>query len=115
MRRNLATWQWQLYADNHTTRANLLRHIVSWPFFPGGLATAAVGVGTGHWWLIPPGLLALPIVMAVQGAGHKLEVVPPVPFDGPSDALSRILVEQLFTFPRFLLTGGLVRAWRKNS
>jgi hypothetical protein len=113
MRRNLLSWQWALYPRNHTVRSNLLRHILSWPFFPGGLLTAIAGIALAIWWLIPIGLIAPPVVMAIQGGGHRLESEPPVPFDGPADAVTRILVEQLITFPRFVLSGAFGRAWSK--
>lgn len=50
---------------------------------------------------------------AMQGRGHRLESTAPVPFAGPFDVISRIFVEQLVTFPRFVLSGEFVRAWRR--
>jgi hypothetical protein len=41
--------------------------------------------------------------------------VKPVPFRGPLDVLVRIFAEQFVTFPRFVLTGGLARAWRRGD
>jgi hypothetical protein len=35
-----------------------------------------------------------------------------VPFEGPLDVLSRIVLEQWITFPRFVLSGSFARAWR---
>jgi hypothetical protein len=58
------------------------------------------------------GLVLLPLAMAAQGRGHRLEKVPPAPFAGPLDVVARIFAEQLITFPRFVLSGGFTRAWR---
>ena len=51
----------------------------------------------------------------MQGIGHKREAEPPVPFDGPGDFLARVFVEQFFTFPRFVLTGGWLRNLTRNT
>jgi hypothetical protein len=53
--------------------------------------------------------------VALQGRGHRLEGVAPIPFRGPIDVVSRIFVEQWVTFPRYVLSGGLARAWRATS
>ena len=53
---------------------------------------------------------ALGISLALQGRGHKMEAVPPVPFESPANAMSRLLAENLITFPRFVLSGG----WYRN-
>jgi hypothetical protein len=63
-------------------------------------------------WMALPGLVGMVGAMAAQGRGHKLETTAPVPFRGPLDVVSRIFVEQWVTFPRFVLSGGLARAWR---
>jgi hypothetical protein len=55
------------------------------------------------------------LAMAFQGRGHKQEQVPPEPFTGPANALSRIFLEQWVTFPRFVLSGGWRRALRESS
>jgi hypothetical protein len=38
--------------------------------------------------------------------------VSPKPFRGPLDAVRRMLSEQYYKFPRFVLTGAWLRAWR---
>jgi hypothetical protein len=53
--------------------------------------------------------------MALQGRGHRGELVHPVPFAGPVDVVSRIFAEQLITFPRFVLSGQFARAWRESG
>lgn len=112
---NLLAWQWRLYPDNHTDRTNLLLHVLSVPLFLLGTVTLVAAPLSGHPW----GALAGPVLMvgamAAQGRGHKRERVPPVPFSGAGDVLGRILIEQWLTFPRFVLSGGLVRAWRQRT
>ena len=58
------------------------------------------------------GFGCMAVSMALQGRGHKGEPVPPEPFSGAGNAFARILLEQWITFPRFVLTGGWLRAWR---
>lgn len=38
-----------------------------------------------------------------------------MPFRSPFDVLARLVVEPWVTFPRFVLSGGFVRAWREAS
>ena len=107
----LLAWQWSLYPGNHADRHNLLLHLVAVPLFQLGTVVLATAPLTALGWALP-GLGAMGVAMALQGRGHRLETVGPVPFRGPFDALSRIFVEQWVTFPRFVLSGGFARAWR---
>lgn len=61
------------------------------------------------------GVSAMALAMVAQGRGHAIEASPPIPFAGPADALGRIFLEQLVNFPRFVLTGGLAKAWRASA
>ncbi|MBN8611157.1 MAG: terminase [Deltaproteobacteria bacterium] len=119
MRPNLLHWQWSLYGDNHTTRATLVVHVLTVPLFQ--LATLVVLAAPFQMWgtsvmvgtlQLFGGLATMALVMAAQGIVHRAEAKPPVPFEGPLDVLSRIVLEQWITFPRFVLSGGLARAWR---
>jgi len=107
----LLPWQWKLYADNHAARRNLLLHVASVPVFQLGTVCLVTAPFTSLAWALP-GALALVGAMAIQGRGHRLERVAPVPFRGPLDVLARIFAEQWVTFPRFVLSGGFTRAWR---
>ena len=110
----LIPWQWSLYPDNHRARRNLVLHVLTVPLFQaGGLALLAAPFVSG--WLALGGVVAMALAMAVQGAGHRGESVPPVPFAGPLDALSRIFVEQWITFPRYVLSGRFAARWRGES
>ena len=108
----LLRWQWDGYPRFHRSRANLLIHIVAVPVFMLGNVGLIVTLLRGAWPLAVLSLVAMVVSMAVQGRGHKMEQVPPEPFTGPANALSRILLEQWVTFPRFVLSGKWFRALR---
>lgn len=114
MRKDLLQWQWSLYPDNHRARSTLLVHLFAVPLFMWG----TLAVVTAFWtsaWMLGVGLFAMAGAMALQGRTHKRESVAPVPFASKGDALSRIFVEQWITFPRFVLSGEWLRAWRRAS
>ena len=113
MRAHLLSWQWEQYPDGHRSRYNLAIHAATVPLFEAGVLLVVVSPWIGAWPLVA-GLALLPAAMALQGRGHRRESTPPAPFDGPADVLSRIFAEQLFTFPRFVLSGGFARAWRHS-
>jgi phage terminase small subunit len=110
IRRGLLDWQWSDYSAKHRSRTNLLLHIVTVPLFQVGCvvlvgtaaARSSVGMGLG--------ILGMFAALIIQGRGHRGEREAPVPFDGAADFVSRFLVEQWVTFPRFVLSGG----WRRN-
>ena len=108
----LLRWQWDGYPRFHLSRANLLIHIVAVPVFMLGNVGLIVTLLRGAWPLAVLSLVAMVVSMAVQGRGHKMEQVPPEPFTGPANALSRIFLEQWVTFPRFVLSGKWFRALR---
>ena len=108
----LLAWQWEGYARYHQSRVNLLLHIVLVPLFLAGNVALIVGVIRLSWIEALTGAALMAFSMALQGRGHRGEAVPPVPFSGPANALSRIFLEQWITFPRFVLTGGW---WRSFS
>jgi hypothetical protein len=119
MRPNLLDWQWSLYGDNHTKRTTLVVHVITVPLFQLAtlalLASPLVVFSSGVTAVALQALGALVtmvLVMALQGRTHRTEAVPPVPFEGPLDVLSRIVLEQWITFPRFVLSGSFARAWR---
>lgn len=105
--------QWRHYAGTHQTQRNLLIHIIAVPLFLLGNivlldavihaapTSAAVGLGISG------------IGLALQGKGHGHESVAPTPFSSVGNAVLRILLEQWITFPRFVLSGGWLAAWRQ--
>lgn len=111
----LLAWQWRLYKENHRDRKNLTIHLITQPLFVAGLIAAITGPLVGVWWLLAAGPAAMLAAIVLQGRGHEIEEVPPVPFRGPADVVKRIFAEQLITFPRYVLSGELVTAWRRVS
>ena len=110
IRPNLVSWQWSDYVAKHRDRGNLLIHIVAVPLFliatlvligalVGRSATAAVIA-----------IVAMGVALVLQGRGHRREAEAPAPFEGAGDFVSRFVVEQWITFPRFVLSG----AWSRN-
>lgn len=109
----LARWQWQDYDRYHRDRGNLLLHLVAVPLFwlGLGLLVAAAAHRPGWPWAAA-GAVAMGLSLALQGRGHRREALPPVPFSSPANAVARLLVEQLVTYPRFVLSGGAFAALR---
>jgi len=102
------------YAQFHRNRANLLLHIVAVPLFVFG-AVAAVWLAAMSRFGPAVAFAALPVIsLAIQGRGHRLEPTPPRPFTGPGNFLGRILAEQFFRFPRFVVSGGWAKAMRES-
>jgi len=109
----LLRWQRDGYSRYHCSRGNLLIHVAAVPVFllgSGGLLASAV---LFSWKLGVLSLVGMVASMAAQGRGHRLEAVPPEPFTGAANALARIVLEQWVTFPRFVLSGGWSRAFRR--
>lgn len=110
--RELLAWQWDGYERYHQSRTNLLLHIFAVPSFVLAsihLITSLISVSILSALL---GLVVMGASIALQGKGHETEEVPPEPFAGPMNAISRIVLEQWITFPRFVLTGGWSKALR---
>ena len=111
----LLRWQWEGYSRYHQSRFNLLLHIVLVPLFLVSNVALLVAFFQRSW-LVGIGARVLMVFsIALQGRGHRKEPVPPEPFTSPSNAVSRIFLEQWVTFPRFVLSGGWLRALRQRS
>jgi hypothetical protein len=108
----LLRWQWDGYPRYHQSRANLLLHIVVVPLFLAGNVALVAGLVRMSWVLAVAGLVAMIVSVALQGRGHRVEANPPEPFTSPAQAVGRIFFEQWITFPRFVLSGGWLRALR---
>ncbi len=111
IRPNLLTWQRDLYPDNHTTRLNLAIHLVTVPMFHMGLLTLVLAIVSLSAFTLLSAFIVLSTTVVLQGVGHKREPKPPVPSGGLVDMVSRVIVEQLVTFPRFVLSGQFIRGW----
>ena len=110
----LLRWQWEGYATYHQSRANLLVHIVAVPLFLIGTIALVAALVQLSPMLLAVGVGCIVVAVAVQGRGHRLEAVPPQPFTGPLNFLSRLFFEQWITFPRFVISGAWGAAMRKG-
>jgi hypothetical protein len=108
----LLAWQRSGYERYHASRANLILHIIVVPLFLLGNLGLLVGLVQLSWPLAAIGLTSMVVSVALQGRGHRAEKVPPEPFTSTANAVSRILLEQWVTFPRFVASGGWLRALR---
>lgn len=104
--------QWEGYARYHQSRRNLVLHIVFVPLFLAGNLAFFVALIQQRWLLVLGATILTGVALFIQGRGHRAEPVAPRPFTSPSNAMSRILLEQWVTFPRFVLSGAWVRALR---
>nr|WP_295075657.1 Mpo1-like protein [uncultured Roseateles sp.] len=111
----LRRWQWEGYSRYHQSRGNLLLHMVMVPLFLIGNTVLLIALAQGLWLMAMIALSAMVVSIAAQGRGHAKERVPPEPFTSKSNAVSRILLEQWITFPRFVLTGGWLSALRRTA
>ena len=112
VRPHLLAWQWRIYSGNHRHRVNLLIHIVAVPLFWLGIVAfigAIAGFGVR---LVLIGAVLASASLLLQNFGHKQEIQKPEPFLGFDDFISRFVVEQLITFPRFVLSGDWLRNLR---
>jgi hypothetical protein len=111
----LLRWQWQGYPRYHRSRINLLVHIVLVPLFLMSNVALFVALVERSWFVAIVAAVLMVFSLALQGRGHRREPLSPEPFTSPSNAVSRIFLEQWVTFPRFVLSGGWLRALRQRS
>jgi len=109
----LLRWQWEGYPKYHQSRPNLLVHIVAVPLFLFGTVALVGAIVRLSFPLLAVGAGCILVAVALQGHGHRSEPVPPEPFSGPLNFVSRLFFEQWVTFPRFVLSGGWLGALRK--
>jgi hypothetical protein len=109
----LLRWQWEGYPKYHQSRPNLLIHIVAVPLFLFGTIVLVGAIAQLSVSLLAVAFGCILAAVALQGRGHRLEAVPPEPFSGPINFVSRLFFEQWVTFPRFVLSGGWLEALRK--
>jgi hypothetical protein len=114
---SLLRWQFAGYARYHQSRVNLYWHAALVPVFLVGNLVLVIAIFRVSLLLAAIGFAATMMSLVIQGRGHAKEAVPPEPFTGPGNAIARILLEQWITFPRFLISGGWLRALRapKNA
>ena len=74
----------------HQARANLLIHIVAVPLFLLGTLALVAAVLQLSLPLLSAAVGCIVVAVALQGRGHRLEPVPPEPFSGPLNFVSRL-------------------------
>ena len=99
------------YQKFHRNRVNLLIHLAGVPVFVVCLVGAVWNAVAGQFLMAGVLLLGPIISMILQGVGHKMEKRPPEPFAGPWNVISRIMAEQFYKFPLFVLSGRWGREW----
>lgn len=112
VRKDLVEWQWRGYPSFHGSRMNLLLHLVAVPSFIISTLNLVWGLVLMQWQVAVFSLGGMAIAFAVQAVGHSKEKTPALPFEGAADAVTRIFLEQFFTFPRFVVSGGWWRAYQ---
>ncbi len=111
----LVRWQWNDYALFHQDRTSLWLHLASVPLFWLGLLSVISWPWHRSWLAAALGLAIVPLVFAIQRAGHKREKNAAKPFTSPLNAIARLFTEQLVTFPRFVLSGRVLHALRSSE
>lgn len=111
----LAKRQWLDYARTHRSRRNLLVHLATVPAFIASNVALVAALLSGMWTAATLSLAVMAASLAWQGRCHRGEPGRPEPFSGPVEAVVRILLEQWVTFPRFVFSGGWMRALREAA
>ncbi len=110
----LIQWQWGSYNKYHRSSTNLVVHIVAVPIFMVGTILLVLAILNLKLWSALLAVALMVAAMAAQGVAHAREDYPPEPFKTLQEALTRIFLEQWFTFPRFVLSGRWYAALRKT-
>ena len=100
------------YARSHGDRVNLLIHVIAVPLFWVATALFFAGLFTLDLQRSTTGFAVLAVSLGLQGVGHHREALPPAPFQGPVDFVTRIFIEQFWRFPTFVLSGNWLKQWR---
>jgi hypothetical protein len=96
----------------HASRLNLLIHLIAVPLFITGFFSLLLSLLKFELLNALFSFLLIAISLAAQSFGHAREHIRSSPVKGPSDAMTRILLEQLINFPLFLLSGRWYAALR---
>jgi phage terminase small subunit len=115
MRQHLLAWQWSDYTAKHRDRGNLLLHAVAVPLFWLSTLLLVASLVTRESVAVVFAAAGLGVSILLQGRGHRREREAPTPFEGAGDFVSRLVVEQWVSFPRFVLSGGWLRNFRHHS
>lgn len=105
----LLQWQWSDYAAKHHDRVNLAIHLFAVPLFMIGCVLVVLAALEGLAFVVA-GIVAVVVAIGLEGLGHRREAEPPAPFTGVLGFARRFFLEQWVTFPRYVLSGGCLRA-----
>ncbi|WP_434339903.1 Mpo1-like protein [Motilimonas cestriensis] len=112
--RALLAWQWQDYAINHQSKINLWIHIIAVPIFVCALLALFISLFSGAMFGALVSVAVVMFSLVLQNLGHKQEAKQPAPFSSAGNFIARLLIEQCYTFPKFVFKGEWLRAVRKN-
>ena len=98
-------WQWDGYTKYHQSPTNLWIHIILVPVFILGVVSFIAALINLNISEAVISVLLMITSIGVQGVGHNKEETPAEPFTSPRNAMIRIFLEQLYTFPKFVLSG----------
>ncbi|EMC0406811.1 DUF962 domain-containing protein [Vibrio fluvialis] len=112
---DMIEWQWSGYASFHQSRKNLLIHIIFVPLFIISFISLTRSLLGLELVSALSSLFIMALSFGLQGLGHSKEANPAIPFTSVKNAVVRILLEQFYTFPRFVLTGKWYQAWRDST
>jgi hypothetical protein len=96
----------------HRNRRNLAIHLIAVPVFVVSTVAMLFHFAEGRFAMAAAFALGPAVSLALQGGGHRREEIPPKQSRGRGNFFKRILVEQFFTFPLFVLSGSFFRQWR---
>ncbi|BBN83266.1 hypothetical protein PA25_32510 [Pseudoalteromonas sp. A25] len=113
--RDILQWQWDGYNKFHKSRINLWIHILAVPVFIFGTLFFIGSLISLNILSLIYSVLLMAISIAVQGFGHSKEALPAEPFSSAKNAFLRIFLEQLYTFPKFVITGKWYSALRNSK
>ena len=103
------------YATFHQKRQSLWLHLIWVPVFAIALAYTVYAAVLGRYGAAAFSLALVVIALALQGVGHKREIVPRNSFKGPMDFATRMLLERYYRFWVFLLSGEFMRAFGQGQ
>jgi len=98
-------FDWADYLAVHSSRTNLLIHLLAVPLFIAGFVAIFLPLSGAPLFVAGAGVPAMLVALGLQGFGHRHEVQPPRPFTGPGNFLRRWFTEQFLIFPMFVLSG----------
>ncbi len=92
---HLLRWQWEGYSRYHQSRANLLLHVFAVPVFLLSNVAVVAALIARSWLAAAVAIAAMIVSLALQGRGHREELVAPEPFTSPAaSCIARHVLKQ---------------------